>query len=566
MRLSELIADLPVQVVRGSDQVELTDVFDDSRQVTPGSLFIARSGVEFDGRQFVMDAVVRGAAAVIREAGSGDNIRDDNSLEKQLPDHVAIAHAPRVDQALAGELAERFFGRPSEQLKLIGVTGTNGKTTTAYLAQYLLQQAGVATGLIGTIITDFGAAPGTGAPGTPAPGPATPGTTAAKAPANGSASAPAEMLHGRQIAQLTTPGAVDFSRYLAAMVRNGCRAAVAEVSSHALKQGRTAALKFDVAIFTNLTGDHLDYHGSMDDYATAKALLFDHLPATARAVVNADDPYGQRIVQNCPARINWTTLHEDNGDGLEAEDDRHTICRARVMALSADHSLARFDGPWGSVEAHLPLVGRHNVANALQALVAANAITPLARRLRRTLEQAPNVPGRLERIGARELGIKDAPAMPTVLVDYAHTHDALENVLLALRPVTRGRLIVLFGCGGDRDKTKRPKMAQVACKLADVVCLTSDNPRTEDPEAIIADILQGVPADRRDHVRIDSTRARAIEKCILDANVDDTVLLAGKGHEDYQIIGREKRHFDDREEAARALKKWLEKRKVGIRH
>jgi len=201
----------------------------------------------------------------------------------------------------------------------------------------------------------------------------------------------------------------------------------------------------------------------------------------------------------------------------------------------------------------------------LQALVAANAVTPMSRRLRRTLEQVPNVPGRLERVGARELGMKDNPNMPTVLVDYAHTHDALENVLLALRPVTKGRLVIMFGCGGDRDKTKRPKMAQVACKLADVVFITSDNPRTEDPEAIIADILEGVPAHRRQQVRIDSTRARAIEKCIMEANAEDTVLLAGKGHEDYQIIGREKRHFDDREEAARALKKWLENHRVGTR-
>jgi UDP-N-acetylmuramoyl-L-alanyl-D-glutamate--2,6-diaminopimelate ligase len=485
----------------GASVQELTD---DSRQVQPGWLFVARGGTRSDGRAFVPDALARGAVAVISDQAPEQPARDRQGQP------VPWLVAPKVDQAFASQLAGRFFGQPSHRLKLVGVTGTKGKTTTTYLIQHLLAAAGARCGMIGTVILDDGAT--------------------------------------RRPAELTTPGAIDFQRLLAAMVANGCEAAAAEISSHALHQGRVAHLRFAAGVFTNLTGDHLDYHGTMDHYADAKAILFELLDHDAWAVINADDPYAARMRQafaGDPSRVEWCTLSDDT------PLDEGRLCRATVLELGARHSQARFDGPWGSVEVRLPLVGRHNVANTLQAVTAANVVRSLARTLHHSLESAPMVPGRLQAVPPPD----DAAAtLPAVLVDYAHTHDALEKVLLAVRPITRGKVICLFGCGGDRDRTKRPKMAAVACKLADRVVITSDNPRTEEPGAIIDEILKGVPAGSNGKVSVEPDRAAAIARAIADAAPDDVVLLAGKGHEDYQIIGTQKRHFDDREEAAKALR------------
>lgn len=491
MKLAQLIDSLGLRLARGSDQVEITDLTDDSRGVRAGSLFIARSGAADDGRRYIDDAVARGAVAVIADQPVSDKHA------------VACVVGDRVDQALAGRLAERFFDHPSKKLKLIGITGTNGKTTTAFLVRHLLHAAGVKCGLIGTVVVD-----------------------------NGRQSRPAS---------LTTPSAIDLSRWLAEMVDSGCAAAVMELSSHGLHQGRSAALDLAVAVFTNLTGDHLDYHQTMDQYAAAKAILFEQLGPEAWAIVNHDDPYADRMLRDCKARVVRCSLSDAADDAIN--------CRATVLDLRSDQSLARFEGPWGSVEVKLPLAGRHNVANALHAVAAANCVTAMARRLREALSTCPSPPGRLEPVRLKETS---AP-QPTVLVDYAHTADALENVLLALRPVTKGRLIVVFGCGGDRDKTKRPKMAALACKLADRVVITSDNPRTEDPDAIIGDILAGVPDEKRGEVTVEPDRAKAIRLAILSADAADTVLLAGKGHEDYQIIGKVKHPFDDRVHAAAAL-------------
>lgn len=508
MRLTDLIAGLGVRCVAGDVATTIVDLTDDSRCIEPGWLFVARSGVSGDAAVYTSQAIERGAVVVISE----------NEPPATLPKHVAWCVADRVDQRLAGQLAERFFGHPSEKLALIGITGTNGKTTTAFLVQHLLHAAGCRCGLIGTVVIDDGAT--------------------------------------RQPAELTTPGAIEMSRLLARMVANGCRAAAVEVSSHALHQGRTAALRFAVGVFTNLTGDHLDYHGTMEDYAAAKALLFEQLPEQGWAVVNDDDAFGPVMLERCRAHVLRCSM--------KAEEASDNICHATVLSLEADHSVARFDGPWGSVEARLPLVGRHNVFNVLQALAAANAVKSMSKRLRGALSSAPPVPGRLEPVRVEEA---DHAALPTVLVDYAHTHDALENVLLALRPVVKGRLIVVFGCGGDRDRSKRPKMAQVACKLADRVIITSDNPRTENPATIIRDILAGVSEPADDRVTVEIDRAKAIALAVEQADADDTVLLAGKGHEDYQIVacadapgGVVKRHFDDREHAAEALRRRAQSR------
>lgn len=482
----------------GGGAVDLTDITDDSRTVKPGCLFIARAGTKADGRRYIQDALSRGAAAVISE--------DDKPAD--LPADRGWAVAKKLDHALVAELAERFFDRPSRKLKLIGVTGTNGKTTITFVIQHLLRHTGVKAGIIGTVLIDDGAT--------------------------------------RTPAELTTPGAVDFTRHLAAMVANGCHAAIAEVSSHALHQGRTAALRFDVALFTNLTGDHLDYHGTMENYAAAKAILFESLAPDAWAVVNSDDEWANRMTRDTTARVVRCTM--------KGEADQRTACAAEILALGSDHSHVRFTGPWGSVEVRLPLVGRHNVMNVLESIAAANCLSALSRVLRGALETCPAPPGRLEPVTVdSDSSTSTSGGMPAVLVDYAHTHDALENVLSALRPVTKGRVIVVFGCGGDRDRTKRPKMAAVACRLADKVVVTSDNPRTEDPAFIIGQVLEGVPPEAQSKLTVEPDRAKAIELAIRMGGAQDVVLIAGKGHEDYQIIGTTKRHFDDREEARRVL-------------
>jgi UDP-N-acetylmuramoyl-L-alanyl-D-glutamate--2,6-diaminopimelate ligase len=509
MTILELIDGLGLVLHCGDANIDLSGVTDDSRQVSPGFAFIARRGAEADGAAFIRDAVERGAVAVICEHGCTAAAM---GYEAASGGRIAAVHAGQVDHVMTGRLAERFFGDPSRRLTLIGVTGTNGKTTTALLIQHLLRDAGVACGLIGTIFADNG--------------------------------------RHRSPAGLTTPGPVELSRLLADMVTHGCKAAVVEVSSHALDQGRTAGLAFNVGVFTNLTGDHLDYHGNMDDYASAKAKLFEQLPCDGWAVVNADDSFAPRLLRDCDARIMDCMTCVVGQQRNVTSDVAANACVATVLELARDHTVAQFAGPWGDVQVRLPLVGRFNVTNTLQALAATCAVTDLSRTVRKSLELAPRVPGRLEPVAPPLTPPVDAS---TVLVDYAHTDDALGNVLHSLRPVTTGRLMVMFGCGGDRDRTKRPRMAAVACELADVVYITSDNPRTECPQAIIDEILTGVPAETRDRVLVEVDRAKAIAMAIRDAQPDDVVLLAGKGHEDYQIIGTHKRYFNDRDHAAAAL-------------
>jgi len=509
MKLATLINNLELDLRQGDTDRWIADLTDDSREVAPGSLFIARPGQAADGSAFIGDAIERGAAAI---------------LSPRMAQPEALAHhrdvtwlvTEPVDQALCGELAERFFDRPSRKLRLVGVTGTNGKTTTAFAIQHLLRTADMPAGLMGTVMVDDGAS--------------------------------------RRDAGLTTPGGIEFSRRLAGMVKNGCGAAVCEVSSHALEQKRTAALAFDVGVFTNLTGDHLDYHGSMEAYAAAKAKLFQQLPPEGWAIINGEDPHAERMVRDAECRVLWTTLTPSaQADHSDADQPS---CRAEILALEADHSRARFDGPWGSFNVRLPLVGRHNVANTLQAAAAANVVVSLSRRLKPGLEQCPHVPGRLEVVSPDESAAEAPHARPAALVDYAHTHDALENVLLALEKVTRGALVLVFGCGGDRDADKRPKMAQVAARFADRIYVTSDNPRTEEPDAIIKDIMRGMPAHRRRDAIVEPDRAKAIRRAVSEAEPADTILIAGKGHETYQIVGKQTRHFDDREEAAAVLRRY----------
>ncbi|MEY4117629.1 MAG: hypothetical protein RLZZ116_957 [Planctomycetota bacterium] len=489
MKLSTLISGLSIRALDGNDP-DIWSLSEDSRRVRQGALFFARTGTKADGRAFIADAVARGATAVLAPAGTGRS--------PGLPPTVAWCESDDAARAVAF-VSERFHGNPSHHLSLIGVTGTNGKTTIAYLVQQLMAFAGMRCGLVGTVEIDDG--------------------------------------RERVPSQLTTPPALELSELFARMLENGCRAAAMEVSSHSLDQRRVAALGFRTAIFTNLTGDHLDYHKTMDNYANAKAELFRMLDSEGTAVINIDDPWYKSMLPP-RAKVLRTSLLDPTAD-----------CHATVHRMGLDSMDVTFRGPWGMFDLKLPLVGRHNAMNALQAAAAAWSSGVDAERIGRALSGCHAPPGRLQPVSAGGAGF-------SVLVDYAHSDDALANVLRALRPTLPdgGRLRVVFGCGGDRDRTKRPRMAKVACDGADEVIVTSDNPRTEDPDAIIAEILTGVPSSARDRVSVESDRSRAIALAVTTAREGDIILIAGKGHEDYQIIGTEKKSFDDRREAEAALR------------
>lgn len=470
--------------------VRVTLVTEDSRTVHPGAVFVARPGTRTDGARFMADAARRGAVAVVA------------ARDARHPDDLPIPLVAVDDPAAAASiLAHLLYRQPSRHMSVVGVTGTNGKTTVTYLLRHLVRSAGKGCGLIGTVQTDDGLR--------------------------------------QRAADMTTPAAGEVANLMARMVENGCPACAMEVSSHALDQGRVAGVRFAAGVFTNLTLDHLDYHGTMDAYAAAKARLFESLDESATAVVNADADanWAARMTRQCKARVITFGLND------------WADYRGQNLSMSADRSAFTLVGPDGQADVRMRLLGRHNVENALAAAAAAAEVFGLSvHQVAAGLRDAMGAPGRLQRV--------DAATVPfTVLVDYAHTDDALRNVLTALRPLCRngGRLRVLFGCGGDRDRSKRPKMAAVACELADDVYVTSDNPRTESPQAIVDEILAGVPASAAGRVLVEADRRRAIGQVMADAHPGDIVLLAGKGHETYQLVGGQKLHFDDAEEARRYL-------------
>lgn len=495
IKVAQLAEEAGLRIVSGATDRLLSEMTEDSRRVEPSGLFVARRGIKVDGREFVPQAIERGATAVL----SDDESLDTGNATLLVPNPGATPF-----HRVIATTAECFYGWPSSHLTLIGVTGTNGKTTTAHLLQQVLEQAGWKSGLIGTIITDDGEA--------------------------------------RASSSLTTPSSVDLSRALGRMIRNGCSQAVMEVSSHALDQNRTIALQFDIGIFTNLTGDHLDYHGSMEAYALAKAKLFRALPPGGLAIINAQDPAAEDMVKGCRATVRHTRV---SNTPIEPGEMDAVAC---IEELHPRYTKARFGGPFGKFDIDLPLIGRHNVSNSLQAATAAAWCGVSAETICESLSRCLPPPGRLEPI--------HHPKAPfTLYVDYAHTDDALENVLNATRPIVAegGRLTVVFGCGGDRDHSKRPRMAAVACRLADRVIVTSDNPRTEDPHAIVNEILTGVPADAQAKVVAEVDRKTAIVRCIGEATTNDLIVIAGKGHEAYQIIGTTKTAFDDRLVASATL-------------
>ncbi len=495
MKLSHLIANVDgVSVLRSTDPTVLA-VADDSRQVAPATLFVARPGTTGDGTQFIADALARGAVALCVDARADrDEVIAQCGRAGRDVSILVATDAARASLALA----QSFHGYPSRALRTIGITGTNGKTTTAFLTHHLIRESGAACGLLGTVFTDDGAM--------------------------------------REPAALTTPGGCELAAVFSRMVRNTCQCAVMEVSSHALHQGRVDGIPFAVGVFTNLTGDHLDYHKTIDEYAAAKARLFRSLAVGSRAVVNCDDPAHARMVDGCAAGVLRCSTRDSSAD-----------CFAEVARVTLWGMQVRLRGPWGEFSADLPAIGTHNAMNSLQAAAAAWSVGVERSALERGLAGALPPPGRLEPVTAQG----DPFA---VLVDYAHTDDALLNVLTAVRPVVgEGRLIVVFGCGGDRDRTKRPRMARTAATHADFVIVTSDNPRTESPDAILDDICAGFPTPCSATVERHCDRAVAIRRAIALAHPGDLVLIAGKGHEDYQLIGREKFPFDDRVEARRAL-------------
>ncbi len=452
-------------------EVEITGVTADSRVVRPGMLYVAVRGATVDGHHFVAEAVSRGAGAVATEQLSGSGVAE-----------LLVEDGRRA----AVSLGRAWYGDPGRRLTLIGITGTNGKTTTTALVRHLLNQSGLA-GSIGTL----GAFDGAGDP--------------------------VESTAG----SLTTPGPIDLQATLADMVARGVTQVAMETSSHSLDQGRLDGLSYAAGVFTNLTRDHLDYHGTMDAYLAAKLRLDGLLAPDGVQVVNADDP-AWRALPRGPRRLSF---------GIRQPAD---VTASQVVL---DHSGSRFlmETPAGRAEVRLPLLGEFNVANALAAAAAALALGLPPEAVAARLSAAPQVPGRMERLA-------DQPAV--ILRDYAHTPDALERALEALRPLTPGRLIVVFGCGGDRDRGKRPVMGRIAAALADLAVVTSDNPRTEDPLAIITEVEQGM-GQASHHRAVD--RREAIAMALTSAGPGDTVLLAGKGHETYQVVGTEKLPFDERE-------------------
>ncbi|MFL5833619.1 MAG: UDP-N-acetylmuramoyl-L-alanyl-D-glutamate--2,6-diaminopimelate ligase [Solirubrobacterales bacterium] len=473
MKLAELIAGLPGARVVGDASVGVVDLAYDSRKVEPGTLFFCVVGEKADGHEFGARAVEEGAAALV--------------VERELTELAVPQVVVGDSRAAMAPLAARFWGDPTAELRMVGVTGTNGKTTTAFLVQEILKAANFPCGLLGTVKQVVGGVE-------------------------------------KEVVR-TTPEAIELQATFRAMLEGGDEACVMEVSSHAMTLHRADAIHFEVAIFTNLTQDHLDFHADMEDYFLAKRKLFEMEPKTA--IVNVDDPYGRRLA----SEFECITF---SAEGAEADHSARDV--------SFDAGGARFSV--GEMDLRTALPGHFNVANALGAFAAAEAIGVGSEIAAAGLARAGRVPGRFEPV--------DEGQGFTVLVDYAHTPDSLENVLRAARRLTDGNVISVFGAGGDRDRDKRPKMGRAGAELSDLAVITSDNPRSEDPEAIVAEVASGAGGAAELEVVVD--RRAAIALALVRAQPGDTVVIAGKGHEQGQEFenGR-KIPFDDREVAREEL-------------
>jgi UDP-N-acetylmuramoyl-L-alanyl-D-glutamate--2,6-diaminopimelate ligase len=493
MQLGELLQRAGCQYSdRDQDLLTVKGIATDSRTCKSGDLFIAMPGSQGDGSQFAADALDKGAIAAI--VANTVNLVKDGTIRV---DDVVVACA---------QIAAAFYNFPAQNMKLVGVTGTNGKTTTTHLIEFLLQSQ-FTTALFGTLYARW------------------PGY--------------------EHTASYTTPFAHAIQAQLKQALDSGCQVGVMEVSSHALAQKRVWGCPFEVAVFTNLTQDHLDYHHDLEEYFQAKALLFSPDYLKGRAVINLDDPFGQKLI----ALTNNSANSANSNVWTYSLENPQADFYTEHLIYSSNGVQGTLHTPEGKMSLRSPLVGGFNVYNAIAAISTCVHLGISLDLIAASLPEFSNVPGRVERVQV-------SPDQDiTVVVDYAHTPDSLENILKAMRPFTQNELVCVFGCGGDRDRTKRPLMGEIAARLADRVYVTSDNPRTEDPQGILQDILAGIPATAKPLVEVD--RRRSIQSAIAAAQPGDTIAIAGKGHEDYQILGKEKIHFDDREEAQFALKQRL---------
>lgn len=491
MKLKELIKDVPFQSIIGSLEITILGLAIHSKLVSPGFLFLAKKGTKEDGGKYVAEAISRGAVAIVTE-----------TYNPLWNDIVQLIHPN--PQAIEALLAAQFYGFPDEELWMIGMTGTKGKTTTTRMIKHFLDDFYGPCGLLGTIDYIIG--------------------------------------NRRLPAKLTTPDLFSTYQMLREMVEGGCRSAVMEVSSHALTQGRVEGIDYDIAVFSNLTLDHLDYHGTMEEYCEAKSLLFSKLGKNRRkktspkkAIVNGDSPWTKKIVKNCQEAL------------LTYGFNQNVDLRAFDGELKPEGTLFKVAYEEQIEEVFLPLIGRFNVYNALGAIAVALTRGMSLKEIKERLKTVPPVPGRLQPI-QNDLGIN-------IFIDFAHTDDALINVLETLQELKKGRIITVFGCGGDRDRTKRPKMAQAAESLSDFCIVTSDNPRSESPEAICNEIVVGF--QRKESYTIEIDRRTAIKKAIETAKEHDIVLIAGKGHETYQIFANQTIHFDDCQVASEICSQFL---------
>jgi UDP-N-acetylmuramoyl-L-alanyl-D-glutamate--2,6-diaminopimelate ligase len=499
MQLKTLLASIPVREIIGPADRAVEGIAYDSRRVERNGLFVALRGEKSDGHDFIGQAIEKGATVIVAE-------RAENPTMAGRGATVVVVENTRPAMA---DLAARFYNFPARKLKLAGITGTNGKTTTTFLIKHICEKAGMRCGLLGTVRYEIGE----------------------------------RVLPAAR----TTPESLDLQELLAQIRDAGCKAAAMEVSSHALAQERARDLEFDVAVFTNLTQDHLDYHGTMENYFEAKAKLFEQLARQEKkkkavAVINIDDRYGQKLIEKIgpPSRDSGVASNKVSvvtfGTGLKAD------LRASNYRMEFGGTSYQLDARGKSYLVRVPLIGRFNVANSVAALAAANALGIGLREAVLSLGKSPQVPGRLEMVPAKR--------QFQVFVDYAHTPDALLNVLKTLRELEPRRLIVVFGCGGNRDREKRPLMGAVADQNADYAIVTSDNPRNEDPDKIIAESEKGFRGSQFEKI---TDRAAAISRAVELAQPRDIVLIAGKGHENYQEFADHTVPFEDIQVARRAI-------------
>ena len=496
MKLTELIKNCEVKDLQGDTSVDISGVSADSREIVEGYLYVAIRGTLTDGHGFIKNAIKGGARGVV--------VEDISLVPQYLTEGVTVVHVADSRKVL-GHIASLFYGLPSRKLKLAGITGTNGKTTTSYLLEAFIKAGGSTPGVIGTVNYRYA---------------------------------------GKVLeAPNTTPGPVQLQKIMAHMVEEGTKHCIMEVSSHALDQDRVAGCHFDTVVFTNLTLDHLDYHLTMEEYGRSKERLFLEGNDDKVAIINIDDACGARLYEKVKGAISYGF---SEGDITPLE-----------MVEKEEGMTGLLTSPLGEIALESRLIGRYNLYNIMAAAGAAIALGISREAIEKGIKEFERTPGRLERV-----------ALPQefnrlrVFVDYAHTPDALKRVIKALKRTTKGRLITLFGCGGDRDRDKRPVMGKISADGSDYTIVTSDNPRSEDPLIIIEDIEKGLKEagmEEGKNYEVITDRGKAIREAAYMMNKGDTLLIAGKGHEDYQVLGNGKIHFDDREEAHEAFRDIAEK-------